>query len=200
LRFDGVRIRTVARDYPLHLPSAPMNDARILIVDDDPDVREAAALALTPHVDGCDEASSPADAARMVRERCYDAVLLDMNFLAGARTGEAGLSALADLRAADPALGVVFLTAYGGVSLAVQAMKQGGDDFLLKPWRNAQLIAAVRDAVTRTAARRRAPTLAAVEQSTITEALQRHGGNISRAATSLGLTRQALYRRLARDG
>lgn len=177
-----------------------MNDARILIVDDDSGVREAAALALAPHVDGCDEASSPADAARMVRERCYDAVLLDMNFLAGARNGAAGLAALADLRAADPALGVVFLTAYGGVSLAVQAMKKGGDDFLLKPWRNAQLIAVVREAIARTAARRRAPTLAAVEQSTIAEALQRHDGNISRAAASLGLTRQALYRRLARDG
>jgi ActR/RegA family two-component response regulator len=95
---------------------------------------------------------------------------------------------------------VVFLTAYGGVGLAVQAMKQGGDDFLLKPWRNAQLIAAVRAAVARTEARRRAPTLAAVEQSTIAEALQRHEGNISRAAAALGLTRQALYRRLARDG
>lgn len=177
-----------------------MNDARILIVDDDPDVRQAAALALAPHVNGCDEATSPAEAARMAGARRYDAALLDMNFLAGARDGEAGLAALADLRAADPALGVVFLTAYGGVSLAVQAMKKGGDDFLLKPWRNAQLIAAVRDAVARTEARRRAPTLAAVEQSTIAEALQRHEGNISRAAASLGLTRQALYRRLARDG
>jgi DNA-binding NtrC family response regulator len=177
-----------------------MNDARILIVDDDPDVRQAAALALAPHVNGCDETTSPAEAARMAGARRYDAVLLDMNFLAGDRNGEAGLAALADLREADPALGVVFLTAYGGVSLAVQAMKQGGDDFLLKPWRNAQLIAAVRDAVARTEARRRAPTLAAVEQSTIAEALQRHDGNISRAAASLGLTRQALYRRLARDG
>jgi DNA-binding NtrC family response regulator len=177
-----------------------MTDARILIVDDDPDIREAAALALAPHVGSCDEAPAPADAAAMVREKSYDAVLLDMNFLAGARGGEAGLAALAELRAADPALGVVFLTAYGGVSLAVQAMKQGGDDFLLKPWRNAQLVAAVREAIARTEARRRAPTLASVERSTIAEALQRHDGNISRAAASLGLTRQALYRRLARDG
>ncbi|WP_294255750.1 DNA-binding response regulator [uncultured Sphingomonas sp.] len=177
-----------------------MKGARILIVDDDPDIRQAAALALAPHVNGCDEATAPAEAAQMVRESRYDAVLLDMNFLAGARNGEAGLAAIANLRGADPALGVVFLTAYGGVSLAVQAMKQGGDDFLLKPWRNAQLIAAVRDAVARTEARRRPSTLAAVEQSTIAEALQRHEGNISRAAASLGLTRQALYRRLARDG
>jgi DNA-binding NtrC family response regulator len=177
-----------------------MNDACILIDDDDPDVREAAALALAPQLGGCDETASPLDAVRMVRERRYDAVLLDMNFLAGARSGAAGIAALADLRAADPALGVVFLTAYGGVSLAVQAMKQGGDDFLLKPWRNAQLIAAVHDTIARTEARRRAATLAAVERSTIAEALQRHNGNISRTAASLGLTRQALYRRIARDG
>jgi DNA-binding NtrC family response regulator len=62
------------------------------------------------------------------------------------------------------------------------------------------LIAAVHDTIARTEARRRAATLAAVERSTIAEALQRHDGNISRTAASLGLTRQALYRRIARDG
>jgi len=177
-----------------------MNDGLILIVDDDPDVREAAALALLPHVARCDEASSPAEATTMLREIRYDAILLDMNFLAGERDGRAGLDALVELRAADPALGIVFVTAYGGVALAVNAMKRGGNDFLLKPWRNPQLVTAMRDAVSQTRARRREPTLETVERSAIAQALERHDGNISRAAMALGLTRQALYRRLAKDG
>lgn len=177
-----------------------MNDGRILIVDDDPDVREAAALALMPHVACCDEASSPAEAMAMIPAGRYDAILLDMNFLAGTRDGGAGLDTLAGLRAADPSLGIVFVTAYGGVALAVKAMKHGGDDFLLKPWRNNQLVAAVREAVAQTGARRREPTLATVERSAIAQALERHDGNIARTAAALGLTRQALYRRLAKDG
>lgn len=177
-----------------------MSDGRILVIDDDSDVREAAALALTSHVARCDEASSPAEAAAMIREARYDALLLDMNFLAGERDGRAGLEAVADLRAADPALGIVFVTAYGGVALAVKAMKRGGDDFLLKPWRNSQLVAAVCDTIAQTRARRREPTLATVERSAIAQALERHDGNISRTAAALGLTRQALYRRLAKDG
>jgi DNA-binding NtrC family response regulator len=177
-----------------------MNNGRILIVDDDPDVREAAVLALMPHVVHCDEASSPIEAAAMIRAAHYDAILLDMNFLAGERDGRAGLDALADLRAADPSLGIVFVTAYGGVALAVNAMKRGGDDFLLKPWRNAQLVAAMCDAVAQTRSRRCEPTLETVERSIITQALERYDGNISRTAVALGLTRQALYRRLAKDG
>lgn len=175
-----------------------MNTPRILIVDDDPDVRQAAMLALLPYVASCDEAASPAEAASVVGSGQYDAVVLDMNFIAGERDGRAGLVALADLRAADPSLGIVFVTAYGGVALAVDAMKQGGDDFVLKPWRNAQLVAAVRDAVARTQSRRRAPTLEDVERSVIASALKQHNGNIARAAMTLGLTRQALYRRLAK--
>jgi len=177
-----------------------MDSARILIVDDDPDVRQAAALALMPHVAGSEETGSTSDAAAAVRGAQFDAVVLDMNFLAGARDGTAGLAALAELREADPVLGIVFVTAYGGVALAVNAMKLGGDDFVLKPWRNGQLVAAVRGAVSRTRTRRAQQTLETMECAAIVQALERHGGNIARAATALGLTRQALYRRLEKHG
>jgi DNA-binding NtrC family response regulator len=177
-----------------------MNDAHILIVDDDPDVRQAAMMALMPHVAFCDEAVSPTEAAVAVRDASYDALVLDMNFLAGDRDGRAGLAALAELRSIDPSLSIVFVTAYGGVALAVDAMKQGGDDFVLKPWRNVKLIAAVTDAVKRTRSRRAALTLETVERTAIAQALKRHDGNIARAAAALGLTRQALYRRLTKYG
>jgi DNA-binding NtrC family response regulator len=177
-----------------------MDEACILIVDDDPDVRQAAALALRPYFTRCDEAASPDEATGLMIDRRYGAVVLDMNFLAGERSGGAGITALTNIRAVDPSLGIVFITAYGGVTLAVEAMKRGGDDFVPKPWRNAQLVAAVRDVVALTRSRRIEPTLDAVERSAIAQALERHDGNIARAAAALGLTRQALYRRLAKDG
>src|SRR5579864_3868939 len=108
----------------------------ILIVDDDDDVQQAARLALTRHADRIETASSPDAGLPLLAEQAFDCVLLDMNFVLGERSGRAGLDGLAAIKSADPALSVVLMTAYGGVSLAVDALKRGASDFLLKPWRN----------------------------------------------------------------
>jgi transcriptional regulator of acetoin/glycerol metabolism len=76
-------------------------------------------------------------------------------------------------------------------------------DFVLKPWRNDALSAAMTAAVTATRARRAAAAdlnLDEMERRAIDQALQRHKGNVSQAAAALGLTRPALYRRMARHG
>jgi DNA-binding NtrC family response regulator len=129
-------------------------------------------------------------------------VLLDMNFAAGARSGAEGLDVLARLQAVDPALSVVLMTTYGGVALAVEALKHGAVDFILKPWRNEALIEAMANAARLTAERRAggALNLDALERRTILRALAIHEGNVSRAAAALGLTRPALYRRMERHG
>ncbi len=103
-----------------------MNDAprALLIVEDDADVRRAARIALAPAF-GRIETAADANALEELLQAClYDAVLLDMNFVAGERSGRAGLDALARLRAADPDLAVVLMTAFGGVVLAVEALKR----------------------------------------------------------------------------
>src|SRR5262245_55723920 len=83
-----------------------------------------------------------------------DAVLLDMTVAVGARDGSEGFDGLARLHAADPALSVVLMTTYGGVNLAVEALKRGAVDFVLKPWRNEALAEAMRAAAALTAERR----------------------------------------------
>ena len=123
-----------------------------LIIDDDPDVLKAAAGALAREADRIDTASSPQRMAE--RAGLYDAVLLDMNFAIGARDGGEGLDELDRLQAADPALSVVLMTTYGGVALAVEALKRGASDFVLKPWRNEALVQAMRAAAELTAERR----------------------------------------------
>lgn len=175
----------------------------VLVVDDDRDVLHAARLALAPEV-GRVETSMVADGLEdLLVSDAYEAVLLDMNFALGDHSGRQGLSQLERVRTFDPHLSVVLMTAFGGVSLAVEALKRGAVDFVLKPWRNEKLIATVRAAAELTRSRRAADAsfdLDTAERAAIQRALAHHKGNISRAAASLGLTRPALYRRLARHG
>lgn len=175
----------------------------ILIIEDDADVQQAARVALSDTFARIDLLASPdADLESRLLETHYDVVLLDMNFAAGDRSGTAGLDALTRITACDSTLGVVLMTAFGGVQLAVAALKRGATDFVLKPWHNDKLVATVNTAAAGTRARRQAEaqTLDQLERGAIERALARAAGNISVAATSLGLSRPALYRRMSKHG
>ena len=91
-----------------------MQPPALLVIDDDADVLKAAAATLARSAERVDTAGSPEGVAE--RAHLYDAVLLDMNFAAGARDGAAGLDTLDRLHEADPALSVILMTTYGGVS------------------------------------------------------------------------------------
>ena len=71
---------------------------------------------------------------------------------------------------------------------------------MLKPWRNGDLIAAVRSASEVTQAARRGQPLDSLERDAIERTLAQSGGNIARAAATLGLSRPALYRRMSKHG
>lgn len=172
----------------------------ILVIDDKPEVHQAVALALDPWVERVESAASPDAVPALMASTRFDCALLDMNFAAGERSGREGMAGLDAIKAADPTLAVILMTAYGAVSLAVESLKRGADDFLLKPWRNEALVAAVREAAGRTQAARTGTSLDALERSAIAGALDRHDGNIAQAAAALGLSRPALYRRMAKHG
>ena len=172
----------------------------ILVIDDKPEVHQAVALALEPWVDRVESAASPEAVPALLAATRYDCALLDMNFAAGERSGREGMTALDMIKTADPALAVILMTAYGAVSLAVESLKRGAEDFLLKPWRNEALVAAVCEAAGRTKAARAGTSLDALERSAIVGALGRHDGNIAQTAAALGLSRPALYRRMAKHG
>jgi len=175
--------------------------ARALIIEDDRDVQRAARVALGAHFTAITLAENAAHLDQSL-DSGTDVVLLDMNFALGVASGRDGLHALARLRVIDPALSVVLMTAYGSVALAVDALKQGAVDFVLKPWRNEELVSTVRAAAERTRATRegRSLDLDRLERRAIEQALERHHGNISSAAEALGLSRPALYRRMAKHG
>ncbi|RZL58819.1 MAG: sigma-54-dependent Fis family transcriptional regulator [Sphingomonas sp.] len=116
-------------------------DASILLIDDNPDIARAIGIALRIAGYRFDTASGPEEAWSRLAQRRYAAILLDLNFRAGAVDGEEGLACLRRIVADDPAACVIVITAHSGIRIAVAAMQAGARDFLMKPWRNADLIA-----------------------------------------------------------
>lgn len=135
--------------------------ARILLADDQPDVRESLRLLLKAEGYRVDAAATPALALGSAEATPPDLVLMDMNYSQDTTSGLEGLALLERLRLLDPELPVIVMTAWGSVELAVEAMKRGARDFVQKPWENARLLATLRTQLELAGALRRARTLEA---------------------------------------
>ncbi len=119
----------------------------LLVADDAPDVRTAVRLLLSGEEIDVQAVGSPAGALAAAAERRFDAALIDLNYARDTTSGGEGLDLLARLRAQDPDLPVVVMTAWSSVELAVQVMRAGARDFVEKPWDNARLVSVVRNQV-----------------------------------------------------
>jgi two-component system response regulator HydG len=119
----------------------------ILIVDDDNDVLYTARLVLRDLFGKVDTLNRSALIPEYFKSTKYDVVVLDMNFSRGNTSGKEGLEWLGKILHIDPDVCVITTTAYGEINLAVQAMKDGASDFLIKPWNKEQLICAVQRVV-----------------------------------------------------
>jgi sigma-B regulation protein RsbU (phosphoserine phosphatase) len=119
--------------------------ARILIADDQADVLEALRLLLRMEDYDVVTASSPQDVLSAVGRDVFDLALIDLNYHRDTTSGLEGLELLTRLRARNPFVPVVVMTAWGGIDLAVEAMRRGAVDFVTKPWDNAQLVATLRE-------------------------------------------------------
>ncbi len=117
--------------------------SEILIVDDDPEVLLAAELVLKKSFRSVVTSSDPAQIEQLLPQHPFDVILLDMNFSAGETSGREGIHWLQRARALAPESKVILMTAYGGVEAAVNAMREGAADFVVKPWDNAKLVATV---------------------------------------------------------
>jgi DNA-binding NtrC family response regulator len=115
---------------------------RVLIIDDDRDVLDAIAILLED--DFIVSRENSANRIQSLPLQDFDIILLDMNFSAGLNTGNEGLYWLTRILEIDKHASVIMMTAYGNISLAVEAIKRGAKDFVLKPWENDKLIATIR--------------------------------------------------------
>jgi len=124
-----------------------MQDAKLLLVDDDPDVLLAARLLLKRHVAAVDIEKNPEKLPFLLNNNRYDAIVLDMNFQRDVSSGREGFAWLDRILDIDPSARVILFTAYGDVEMAVRAIKAGAVDFVLKPWQNDKFLETIRNAV-----------------------------------------------------
>jgi len=116
-----------------------MDDARILIIDDEAPLRETMQIALEAVECRVDTAADGPDGlAKFGTGEAWDLVLLDQRM-----PGMDGVEVLRRMRERDPAARIVMVTAFGTIELAVEAMKAGAVDFLRKPFTPAVLRRAV---------------------------------------------------------
>ncbi|GAA0188189.1 sigma-54 dependent transcriptional regulator [Fulvivirga kasyanovii] len=120
---------------------------RILIVDDDEIILLTAKMFLEQYFSEVSTLDIPNNIPDELSKRTYDVVLLDMNFKQGETSGKEGLKWLKEILEIAPETSVLLMTAYGEVNLAVEAMKEGAVDFIVKPWQNERLLATVQTAL-----------------------------------------------------
>jgi len=118
-------------------------NAKILVIDDDRDILLAAKLFLRQHFSIVHTENKPSQIPDLMRNETYDIFLLDMNFSKDATSGQEGFFWLNKILEIDPAAVVIFITGYGDIELAVQGIKEGATNFILKPWDNHKLLAEI---------------------------------------------------------
>jgi len=115
-------------------------NGNLLVVEDNPEILEALSFFLEDEFEIFTTLKTPNKILSTLQSGKYDVVLLDMNFTAGINTGNEGIFWLNEILKFDPTICVIMMTAYGGIDLAVKAMKLGANDFVLKPWDNDKLL------------------------------------------------------------
>ena len=119
---------------------ATKQKGKILVVDDNAGIRGALKILLPMHFTEVELISTPKELVSKVQEFKPQVLLLDMNFHTDINTGNEGLYWLSEVKQKFPAVEVVLFTAYADIQLAVEGMKRGAFDFVVKPWDNEKLV------------------------------------------------------------
>ena len=111
-----------------------MQNAKILIVDDELIMRESLAGWLERDGYYVEKSASGEEALEILKDSHFDILLVDIKM-----EGMSGLDVLKQVKESDPDVTVVMITAYGSISTAIEAMKNGAYDYLLKPFEPAEV-------------------------------------------------------------
>src|SRR6202790_364490 len=134
---------------------------RVLLADDQADIRDALRLLLKREGYETQGVASPAEALSAIESREFDAVLMDLNYARDTTSGQEGLDLLTRIQMRDSTLPVIVMTAWSSIELAVEAMRRGARDFVQKPWENTRLLAILRTQIDLRQALRQASRLEA---------------------------------------
>lgn len=121
-----------------------LTKSNILIIDDNQQIRESLELFLGRHFTNVQSLSSAKTIISELEQNSYDLILLDMNLTPGKHSGNEGLFWLKEMLKQHPEIIIILITAFGKVELAVDGLKQGAFDFILKPWDNNKLLSTIK--------------------------------------------------------
>ena len=139
-------------------------EASILIVDDDDDILFSARISLKKYFTEIVTTNNPKKIGNHITEQTFDVVLLDMNYRIGYEDGKEGLYWLQHIKKISPETTVILMTAFGNVHLAVEAIKLGATDFILKPWNTEKLYSIVNAGVELARSKRKTTQLETVQE------------------------------------
>ena len=122
-----------------------LKKATVLVVDDDIDVLTAVKLLLKTETQEVITEKNPENLNWLLQRNHIDLVLLDMNFNSAINTGNEGIYWLRKIKEWKPNVCVIMITAYGDIDLAVRSLKEGANDFVVKPWHNEKLINIIKE-------------------------------------------------------
>ena len=117
---------------------------RVLIADDQPDILNALRFLLLDEGFEVLDARSPAEVVDRIEATDFDVAILDLNYTRDTTSGQEGFDLLERIRAIDPTLPVLVITAWSSVAGAVEAMRRGARDYIEKPWDDERLLVTVR--------------------------------------------------------
>jgi len=117
-----------------------MKEGKILAVDDNAGIRATLKILLPAQFAEVKIIASPNTIVSELEQFRPHVVLLDMNFKTDTNTGNEGLFWISEIKKLSPNTQVVLFTAYADVELAVEGMKRGAFDFVVKPWDNKKFI------------------------------------------------------------
>lgn len=121
--------------------------AQILIVDDQEEILFSAKMILKKHFETIFTTNSPKKIISILSENEINVVLLDMNYRIGFEDGREGIHWLKEIKTLSPQTVVILMTAFGKIDTAVEGIKIGAFDYVLKPWHNDKLLEIIDNAV-----------------------------------------------------
>lgn len=121
--------------------------AQILIVDDQEEILFSAKMILKKHFETIFTTNSPKKIISILNENEINVVLLDMNYRIGFEDGREGIHWLKEIKTLSPHTIVILMTAFGKIDTAVEGIKIGAFDYVLKPWHNEKLLETIDKAV-----------------------------------------------------
>ncbi|MBB1150660.1 MULTISPECIES: sigma-54 dependent transcriptional regulator [unclassified Myroides] len=122
-------------------------NATILVLDDNTEVLIAAKLLLKRHFESVLTNNNPKKIFEILQETPVDVIILDMNYRVGFEDGKEGIYWFKEIKSSYPQAQIILMTSYGHVESAVEGIKLGAIDYILKPWDNDHLIDIVKRAV-----------------------------------------------------